>query len=174
MILKSPTLLVRHLLLFLLGQNQYLQVLKYEQHHLKLLHLLMIQIFFFVIEVFDILEKLDTSKSSDVDRFANEMIEKKIATEIAEPLTLIFNIPFARGWCLSGWKKALVRPLRKKVSKSDFRNYRSISITFTFLSSNGKTDCKAKFRSFSMTIVFGVLLNMVFENEYLVIPYFLR
>ena len=42
---------------------------------------------FSIIKVFNILEKLNTSKSPDVDGFANEMI-KKIAREIAESLLL--------------------------------------------------------------------------------------
>ena len=51
--------------------------------------------------MFHILEKLDTSKSNDIDGFANEMIKKTFAG-IAEPLTFIFNLSFA---CPSGWRK---------------------------------------------------------------------
>ena len=67
---------------------------------------------------------------------------KKIAAEIAEPLTFIFNLSFAHGLCPSGWKNSLVKPLHKKGSKLDFTNYWSISITSIFCC-DGQIDCRA-------------------------------
>ncbi|XP_065562443.1 uncharacterized protein LOC136028527 [Artemia franciscana] len=86
---------------------------------------------FSLTEVYTILIKLDTSKAPDIDSFPNIMI-RQIAHEIAEPLTYIFNLSLAHGLCPSGWKKALVKPLHKSGSRSDFKNYRPISITSIF------------------------------------------
>ncbi|XP_065583537.1 uncharacterized protein LOC136042500 [Artemia franciscana] len=86
---------------------------------------------FSLTEVYTVLIKLDTSKAPDIDVFPNIMI-RQIAHEIAEPLTYIFNLSLAHGLCPSGWKKALVKPLHKSGSRSDFKNYRPISITSIF------------------------------------------
>ena len=98
---------------------------------------------------------------------------KKIAGEIAEPLTFIFNLSLAHGLFPSGWKIALVKPLHKKGSKSDFINYWPISIKSIFFLVAEKLIVE-QIRSSLMLIVFGVLLNMVFKNENLVTPNFLR
>ena len=84
----------------LLSQNQYLHILKYQQHRLKLLHPLMIHIF----HTWKCLGFLENYSSKSPDEDVNELI-KKIAAEIAGPLTFIFNLSFAHGLCPSGWKK---------------------------------------------------------------------
>lgn len=86
---------------------------------------------FSVAEVHQILKKLDTSKSPDIDGFPNTMIIQ-IADVIAQPLTFLYNQSLATGSCPSGWKKAMVKPLHKAGLKSDFKNYRPISITSIF------------------------------------------
>ena len=57
---------------------------------------------------------------------------KKIAGEIAEPLTFMFKLSLARGSYPSGWKNVLIKPFHKNSYKSDFTNYRTISIISIF------------------------------------------
>jgi len=55
---------------------------------------------------------------------------KKLAVVLAEPLSTIFNFSFTTGTIPAQWKHARVIPLYKgKGSKSDFANYRPISLT---------------------------------------------
>ena len=57
------------------------------------------------------------------------MLLKEAADEIAPAITLLFQASLYQGNTTSIWRKALVVPIYKKVSKSDASNYRPISLT---------------------------------------------
>ena len=57
------------------------------------------------------------------------MLLKETANEIAPMLTCLFNQSLTTGEIPQDWKKAYVIPIYKKGSKSDPKNYRSVSLT---------------------------------------------
>jgi hypothetical protein len=57
---------------------------------------------------------------------------RELAPVLAEPLTYLFNLCLSSGVCPSAGKKAVITPLYKNGSKSQFHNYRPISNTSIF------------------------------------------
>jgi hypothetical protein len=74
-----------------------------------------------------ILLKLDISKANGHDEISN-MILKKCARSISNPLAYIFNKSLSLGIFPSSWKEAMVTALFKKLNKQIKDNYRPISL----------------------------------------------
>jgi hypothetical protein len=78
-------------------------------------------------EVFLLLHKLKTSKSTGIDNIPARAL--KISAEIISPsLTWIFNLSIKTGIYVDEWKKAWVLPIFKTEDRQKCENYRSISI----------------------------------------------
>ena len=73
------------------------------------------------------LTQIDQNSSMGPDGI-HPMILKECATELAEPLTMIFNKSLQEGSVPSLWKSSLVTPIFKKGIRYDPLNYRPISI----------------------------------------------
>ena len=82
-------------------------------------------------QVFEVLKHLDTNKSPDIHGFSIHMI-RELATVLTEPLTHLYNLCLASGTCPLAWKKAIIKPLYKSGTKTQFKNYRPISNTSIF------------------------------------------
>ena len=79
--------------------------------------------------VYDILRKLKPSLSYGPDIIPN-LVLKRCADELSEPLTTLFNYSFQEGVLPCKWLSARVRPLfKKKGDPSSCLNYRPISLT---------------------------------------------
>ena len=70
---------------------------------------------------------LNSKNSSGYDSLANKII-KLCRQHISKPLTNIFNKSLSQGIFLEQLKYATVNPLFKKGNKSQFTNYRAISL----------------------------------------------
>ena len=46
---------------------------------------------------------------------------------LTKPLTYLYNLCLASGTCPLAWKKAIIKPLYKSGTKTQFKNYRPIS-----------------------------------------------
>jgi len=57
---------------------------------------------------------------------------RELATVLTEPLTHLYNLCLASGTCPLAWKKAIIKPLYKSGTKTQFKNYRPISNTSIF------------------------------------------
>ena len=80
------------------------------------------------LEVLQILNTLDTNKSSGPDKIPNKLL-KMCALLLANPLCKLFNKSLHSGIFPLLWKKACVTPIYKqKGSSSDPTNYRPISL----------------------------------------------
>jgi hypothetical protein len=73
---------------------------------------------------------MDANKSPGYDNFSNKII-KLSATEIAKPLTHIFNLTFKNGIIPEKLKLAIVTPIFKANENNKFENYRPISVLST-------------------------------------------
>ena len=73
------------------------------------------------------LSQVDENSSVGPDGI-HPMILKNCASELAEPLTIIFNKSLQEGSVPSQWKSAVVTPIFKKGVRYDPLNYRPISI----------------------------------------------
>ena len=82
-------------------------------------------------QVFEVLKHLDTNKLLDIHEFSNHMI-RELATVLTDPLTYLYNLCLASGSCPLAWKKAIIKPLYKSGTKTQFKNYRPISNTSIF------------------------------------------
>ena len=78
--------------------------------------------------IFDILKNIDANKAPGPDGIAG-VILKKCASNLAYPLSILYNISFSMGQLPSDWKLANVVPVYKKGDKSNIENYRPISLT---------------------------------------------
>ena len=78
--------------------------------------------------IFDILKNIDVNKAPGPNCIAG-VILKKCASNIAYPLSVLYNISFSMGQIPSDWKLANVVPVYKKGNKSNIENYRPISLT---------------------------------------------
>lgn len=74
------------------------------------------------------LSALREDKSAGADDLSPRLL-KHISTEIAEPLTTIFNLSLREGNVPLDWRKANVAPIYKKGSKNLAENYRPVSLT---------------------------------------------
>ena len=70
--------------------------------------------------------KIDKSPGPDG---LHPRVLKEVATEIAKPLTILFNTTIRTGQIPKAWKVAEVRPLFKKGNKTSPGNYRPVSLT---------------------------------------------
>lgn len=82
-------------------------------------------------EVSNIIQKLDTTKGAGIDNIKPFEI-KKLVHVLCAPLAEIFNCMIVTGIFPDALKQALVIPIFKDGKKTDFKNYRPISILTTF------------------------------------------
>ena len=78
-------------------------------------------------EICNFLRKLRRKKAHGVDELPPNLL-KDVANEISKPLTFNINKSLSSGIVPDLWKIAKVTPLYKLDSKSDFSNYRPISV----------------------------------------------
>jgi hypothetical protein len=83
------------------------------------------------LELETVLKNMDANKSPGYDNFSNKII-KLSATEIAKPLTHIFNLTFENGIIPEKLKLAMVTPIFKANENNKFENYRPISVLSCF------------------------------------------
>ena len=79
------------------------------------------------IEVFLLLESLDTNKSFGIDKI-HPLLLKTAALQIYRPLTFIFNLSINKGIFPDSMKLAKVVPIFKQGSRFVCSNYRPISV----------------------------------------------
>ena len=73
-------------------------------------------------EIIQIISKFKQNKSAGHDDIGN-LIIKKVAKEIALPLTIIFNESFSAGFVPENLRIAKVIPIYKKDDAEEFSNY---------------------------------------------------
>lgn len=71
---------------------------------------------------------LKSFKSVGVDNVHGYVL-RKCVNQLAEPLSIIFNLSYLNGEVPSIWKKANITPLYKKGSRLEVSNYRPVSLT---------------------------------------------
>ena len=81
-------------------------------------------------EVTSIISSLPNKTSSGYDHFNNKLL-KEIKSEIATPLSIVFNYSLETGCFPTKMKYAEVVPLYKSKSKLDPTSYRPISLLIT-------------------------------------------
>ncbi|MCP3849730.1 MAG: hypothetical protein GY694_05770, partial [Gammaproteobacteria bacterium] len=74
------------------------------------------------------LATLNPFKSPGPDMVVPKLL-KELSSELAVPLTILFNLSLERGEVPSEWKHAQVSPIFKKGDKSSPNNYRPVSLT---------------------------------------------
>ena len=77
--------------------------------------------------VLKLLEEINPSKATGLDNIAGRFL-KDGATALAEPLTELCNLSILQSKFPDGCKQAKLKPLFKKGSKDDAKNYRPISL----------------------------------------------
>ena len=118
-------------------------------------------------EVRELLEKLETKKSTGLDNLPSRML-KIAAGALAPSLAFLFNQSISSGIVLAEWKLARVTPIFKKGKRQDVNNYRPISIIpavakvferiifdlfFKYLNDNDLlVNCQSGFRSLHSTL----------------------
>ena len=78
--------------------------------------------------VYKSLKRLDCSKAVGPDGIPTKVL-KEAASELALPLSDLFNLTLQTGEIPQEWKLADIVPIFKKGSKDDARNYRPVSLT---------------------------------------------
>lgn len=79
-------------------------------------------------DVYDLLSKLDVSKSCGPDEVPARLLREG-ACWLADPLTRLYNLSLHQGCLPRDWTSANVTPVFKKGSKHLVSNYRLISLT---------------------------------------------
>ena len=82
-------------------------------------------------EIINIVNVMKNSESAGYDEISINVI-KKVIEYIAEPLSFIFNLCLSEGIFLNRMKTAKVCPVYKSGSKTEFTNYRPISVLTSF------------------------------------------
>ena len=77
--------------------------------------------------VLKLLEEINSSKATGLDNIAGRFL-KDGATALAEPLTELCNLSILQSKFPDGCKHAKLKPLFKKGSKDDAKNYQPISL----------------------------------------------
>ena len=72
-------------------------------------------------------EEINPSKATGLDKIAGKFL-KDVATALAEPITELCNLSILQSKFPDGCKQAKLKPLFKKGSKDDPKNYRPISL----------------------------------------------
>ena len=80
------------------------------------------------IQMFNALKSLNINKSPGPDGIHPRLL-KELADILSTPLTTFFNRSLVEGKIPTAWKKAEVRPIFKKGSKTSPGNYRPVSLT---------------------------------------------
>ena len=75
-----------------------------------------------------ILKSINVNKSPGPDDIL-ELVLKKCALSLANPLSIPFNISFSTGQIPNDWKSANIVPVHKKGDKTNVENCRPISLT---------------------------------------------
>ena len=75
------------------------------------------------------LDSLDTNKSVGPDNIHPMNSLRRLANELEEPLTVIFQKSLNEGQLPDDWRNAIISPIHKKGSKVTASNYRPISLT---------------------------------------------
>ena len=83
------------------------------------------------IEIINVVKCCKPKNSKDCNDISMYVV-KKVINEIAKPLSHVFNLSFSSGVFPSDMKIAMVIPLFKNGTKSDFSNYRPISLLSQF------------------------------------------
>ena len=78
-------------------------------------------------KVCEVLQYLDDDSAVGPDR-VHPLVLKSCASQIAVPLTMIFNRSLATGMLPDVWLESVVIPLFKAKSRYDSRNYRPVSL----------------------------------------------
>ncbi len=78
-------------------------------------------------DIIKIIEKFNPNKSPGHDNIGN-FILKKVGSEVAKPLTMIFNLSLSTGIVPEKLKTAKVIPIFKKDDPEVFSNYRPVSL----------------------------------------------
>ena len=78
--------------------------------------------------MFNALKSLNINKSPGPDGIHPRLL-KELADILSTPLTTFFNRSLVEGKIPTAWKKAEVRPIFKKGSKTSPGNYRPVSLT---------------------------------------------
>lgn len=73
------------------------------------------------------LSQLDTSKATGPDNIP-AIVLKECATELSKPLAHLFSSCFSHGVQPELWKCARVVPVHKRASRTNYRNYRPVSL----------------------------------------------
>ena len=79
-------------------------------------------------DVYQILKDTNPNKAAGPDGI-HGLVLKKCASNLAKPLTKMFNVSFVTGCLPEEWKLASIVPLHKKGEKGSVENYRPISLT---------------------------------------------
>ena len=82
-------------------------------------------------KVYEILNQLKSKNSSGIDNISTKLV-KEIMPFIIDPVVHVFNLSLRSGYIPDSYKCAKVIPIFKSDSKSEFTNYRPISLLSSF------------------------------------------
>ena len=109
-------------------------------------------------EVLKELKKLNPNKALGPDNISPKML-KLAASELAYPLSVVFNVSLETVELPSDWKPSNIVPLFKKGSKTNPRNYRPVSLTSVV--------CKYLERILNRKLLFYLISdNIIINNQH--------